>query len=58
MRVSLVGYYEMLAKNVPVGRVGEAEEFANVAAFLCSERASYVSGIALAVDGGASVGLA
>lgn len=50
-------YYEMLAKNVPVGRVGEPEEFAAVAAFLCSERASYVSGIALAVDGGSSVGL-
>ena len=51
-------YYEMLAKNVPLGRVAEAEEFANVAAFLCSERASYVTGIALPVDGGASVGLA
>ena len=51
-------YYEVLAKNVPVGRVGEAEEFANVAAFLCSERASYVSGVALPVDGGSSAGLA
>ena len=51
-------YYETLGKNVPLGRIGEAEEFASVAAFLCSERASYVSGIALAVDGGASVGLA
>ena len=48
----------VLAKNVPVGRVGEAEEFANVAAFLCSERASYVSGVALPVDGGSSAGLA
>jgi len=51
-------YYEMLGKNVPLGRVAEPEEFAAVAAFLCSERASYVSGIALAVDGGASLGLA
>ena len=51
-------YYETLGKNVPLGRIGEVEEFANVAAFLCSERASYVSGIALAVDGGASMGLA
>ena len=51
-------YYEMLGKSVPLGRIAEAEEFANVAAFLCSERASYVSGIALAVDGGSSVGLA
>jgi 3-oxoacyl-[acyl-carrier protein] reductase len=51
-------YYDMLAKNVPIGRVAEAFEFASVAAFLCSERASYVSGIALAVDGGAGAGLA
>jgi 3-oxoacyl-[acyl-carrier protein] reductase len=51
-------YYEMLGKNVPLGRIAEVEEFASVAAFLCSERASYVSGIALAVDGGASLGLA
>jgi len=50
-------YYEMLSKNVPLGRIGEAEEFANVAAFLCSERASYVTGVALAVDGGSSFGL-
>ncbi len=50
-------YYELLGKNVPLGRIGEAEEFANVAAFLCSERASYVSGVALAVDGGSSAGL-
>ncbi|MEO8499548.1 MAG: SDR family oxidoreductase [Vicinamibacteria bacterium] len=51
-------YYETLSRNVPLGRVAEPEEFASVAAFLCSERASYVSGIALQVDGGASVGLA
>ena len=51
-------YYESLGKSVPIGRIGEADEFASVAAFLCSERASYVSGIAVAVDGGASSGLA
>lgn len=51
-------YYEMLGKAVPLGRIADAEEFASVAAFLCSERASYVSGIALAVDGGAGAGLA
>jgi 3-oxoacyl-[acyl-carrier protein] reductase len=51
-------YYETLGKSVPLGRIAEAEEFASVAAFLCSERASYISGVALQVDGGASVGLA
>jgi 3-oxoacyl-[acyl-carrier protein] reductase len=51
-------FYEMLGKNSPLGRIAEAEEFGSVAAFLCSERASYVSGVALAVDGGAGAGLA
>jgi 3-oxoacyl-[acyl-carrier protein] reductase len=38
--------------DVPVGRIGSVEEFADVAAFLCSERASYVCGVNLLVDGG------
>ena len=40
-----------------MGRVGTAEEFANVAVFLASERASYVTGVALQVDGGLVRGL-
>ena len=50
-------YYETLGKSVPLGRIAEPEEFASVAAFLCSERASYVTGTALAVDGGSSAAL-
>jgi NAD(P)-dependent dehydrogenase (short-subunit alcohol dehydrogenase family) len=42
------------AKTVPLGRVGEAEEFANVACFLASNAASYVTGTAINVDGGLS----
>jgi 3-oxoacyl-[acyl-carrier protein] reductase len=38
--------------DVPVGRLGRPEEFADAVAFLCSERASYVCGINLPVDGG------
>jgi 3-oxoacyl-[acyl-carrier protein] reductase len=46
---------EFLSKaglDVPLGRVGTPEEFANVMVFLASERASYVTGVALQVDGG------
>jgi len=39
------------ADDVPL-RIGTPEEFANVAVFLASERASYVTGVALQVDGG------
>jgi 3-oxoacyl-[acyl-carrier protein] reductase len=38
--------------DVPVGRIGSPAEFADVAAFVCSERASYVCGQNLLVDGG------
>jgi 3-oxoacyl-[acyl-carrier protein] reductase len=39
-------------EQVPAGRLGTVEEFAAVACFLCSERASYVTGTAVLVDGG------
>ncbi len=46
-----------LAQAVPLGRVAEAHEFAAVVCFLCSERASYVTGATIPIDGGAARGL-
>jgi NAD(P)-dependent dehydrogenase (short-subunit alcohol dehydrogenase family) len=42
--------------GIPLGRVGRAEELADVVAFLCSERASFVTGTAVRIDGGAVTG--
>lgn len=41
-----------LGQPVPLGRVGQPEEFGAVVAFLASEKASYVNGVSIPVDGG------
>jgi len=47
-------YYREVSKDIPLGRVGEAEEVANVIAFLVSDAASYVTGTSINLDGGIS----
>jgi 3-oxoacyl-[acyl-carrier protein] reductase len=42
------------SQNIPMGRVGRPEEFADIACFLASDKASYLSGVAINVDGGRS----
>jgi 3-oxoacyl-[acyl-carrier protein] reductase len=49
---SLEAAEEAAAGQVPSGRLGTVEEIGAAAAFLCSEPASYVTGVALLVDGG------
>ena len=48
---------EVAREEIPAGRLGTPEEIAAAAAFLCSERASYITGVALLVDGGLTPGL-
>ena len=50
-------YLARAVEDVPVGRVGTPEEFANMIVFLASERASYVTGVSVQVDGGLVRGL-
>ena len=49
-------FYADMAKErgMPMGRLGKAEEFANMACFLASDAGSYINGTAINVDGGLS----
>ena len=49
-------YLDTMAKDMklPLGRLGTAEEFANMACFLCSDAGSFITGCAINVDGGMS----
>ncbi|HET8863962.1 MAG TPA: SDR family oxidoreductase [Solirubrobacterales bacterium] len=39
-------------RDVPAGRLGKAEEYGDLVAFLCSERAAYITGTVIPIDGG------
>jgi len=51
---SLDEFYGRMGERVPLGRVGEAAEAGDLICFLASERASYITGTAVNVDGGTS----
>ena len=48
---------EEFSQEIPIGRFAEPEEIASVAAFVVSERASYMTGQNISVDGGIGRGL-
>lgn len=50
--ISIDDYAARVVRSIPIGRYAEAREIGDVVAFLVSERASYVTGITLQVDGG------
>jgi len=54
--VSLEEFYANMATSnqIPLGRVGRADEFADLATYLLSPRASYVTGVGISLDGGLS----
>ena len=48
---------DAVAKSIPAGFVGDAEDFGKIAAFMCSDAAKFMTGVQLHVDGGAYAGL-
>jgi 3-oxoacyl-[acyl-carrier protein] reductase len=52
--IPLPDYMQQRSKEIPLGRPGRAEEFANLACFLASDAGSYINGTAINVDGGLS----
>ena len=54
---SLDAAQESARRTIPAGRLGTPDELAAAAVFLCSEPASYITGVSLLVDGGLSRGI-
>lgn len=51
-------FKDVMTKRIPAQRLGEPEELANLAAYLCSDYAAWLSGQIITLDGGESVALA
>lgn len=50
--ISVEEYAKKVEQSIPMARFGRPEEIGNAVTFLCSERASYITGVSLQVDGG------
>ena len=51
-KLSWEDYSKQVGESIPLGRIGDTEEAANVVTFLVSEAASYVTGTTVNIDGG------
>jgi 3-oxoacyl-[acyl-carrier protein] reductase len=49
---SLAGAEEAAKREVPAARLGQPEEYGDLVAFLCSDRAAYITGTVIPIDGG------
>ncbi|MBI4810191.1 MAG: SDR family oxidoreductase, partial [Ignavibacteriales bacterium] len=56
-KISVNKYLAQIVKDIPAGRLGKPEEIGDVIAFLASEKASYINGVNLLVDGGMARGI-
>jgi glucose 1-dehydrogenase len=52
VRDDLKGFYNKLGNRIPLGRVGTPEDIGRAVIWLCSEEASYITGVNMRVDGG------
>ena len=48
-------YKRQVKTQIPLGRVGKVDDIAEVVTFLASEKASYITGQVISVDGGMSI---
>ncbi|HEX37705.1 MAG TPA: SDR family oxidoreductase [Candidatus Cloacimonetes bacterium] len=54
---SMTDFYKNIENTIPMRRIGTPEEFASAVAYLASQQADYITGVALQIDGGFVKGL-
>jgi 3-oxoacyl-[acyl-carrier protein] reductase len=56
-KITVEEQIQKVTTNIPLGRMGDPEEFANAAAFLCSPAGGFINGTTLLVDGGETMSI-